>query len=215
MKVTKILSGTLFIVVLVLFYYLFVHTGAALPLLESVRNLGLLGVVIAILLLAVFCVLPVPSEFLILMNIEIYGVVWGTLYSWIGAIIGAGAALLISRWFFKSTIERLSGKYLVVMNTWIHKRGLIFGLLGLRILPFPYHVVNYAAGVLGIRLWPFLWTTAIGILPYDIAIAFLSYGVHNNTLQLDIYLGLALVIVVLLGWIFRRKLKLFIKPIKN
>lgn len=145
-----------------------------------VQSLGFYGVAIAVVAMAFMCIIPVPSEFLILINIEMYGVFWGSFYSWIGAVIGGVAAMYLTRWHFQPLYRRmLSEARQNQVDEWVRKRGTL-GLLGLRFTPFPFHALNYIAGVLGIRFWPFLWTTAVGLIPFYIFIGGAALGVTHG-----------------------------------
>ncbi|HKC31211.1 MAG TPA: VTT domain-containing protein, partial [Burkholderiales bacterium] len=48
-------------------------------------------------------------------------------------------------------------------------------LLLVRLVPLiSFNLVNYAAGLLGVGWWTFLWTTALGILPLTVAMVLLG-----------------------------------------
>ncbi|UOF90701.1 VTT domain-containing protein [Fodinisporobacter ferrooxydans] len=198
--------GTIVTVILFALYFYYVHTGKITPFIKSFQNLGIYGIALAILLLAILCVLPVPSEFLIVMNMEMYGIWFGTLYSWLGGIIGAVAALYLTRWLARPLVERMASKYLSQVNHWLHNRGST-GLLAVRFIPFiPYHLVNYIFGVMRIRLWPFVWTTALGILPFDLAMAGIFSGFRHGTLLWGA-VGVAIfALLSVLGFVYRKRI---------
>jgi uncharacterized membrane protein YdjX (TVP38/TMEM64 family) len=79
-------------------------------------------------------------------------------------------------------IEPLAKPYLGKVNRWLEKKGDI-GLLIIRFVPLvPYHFVNYASGLLRVNIKTFLWTTAIGILPFTITITCLYAGLREGKL---------------------------------
>jgi uncharacterized membrane protein YdjX (TVP38/TMEM64 family) len=48
-------------------------------------------------------------------------------------------------------------------------------LLVIRLMPvISFNLVNYAAGLLGVPWWRFLWTTALGILPIIVTMVVLG-----------------------------------------
>ncbi len=197
--------GVVMILALVFVYFYFLHTGRAHAIMRTVHGLGLMGRVLGILLMALASVLPVPSEFLSIFLLRFYGVIWGTIFSWVGGILGAVIALYVSRVLARPIVERLAGRYLHKVQPWISDHG-TFGLLVARFLPFvPYHLVNYAAGILRVRIWPFIWTTAVGTLPFQVALAGVYYGVSYGALPEGIAGVLLFVIVVFLGWRFRKR----------
>lgn len=197
--------GGLMVVALVFVYFYFLHTGRAHAIMRAVHHLGPAGIALGIALMALASVLPVPSEFLSIFLLRFYGVVWGTIFSWTGGIIGAVLALFASRILARPIVERAAGRYLHKIQPWIAGHG-AFGLLVARFLPFvPYHLVNYAAGILKVRLWPFIWTTAVGTLPFQLALASLYYGVSYGALPEGIAGVVLFLLVVALGWRFRRR----------
>ncbi len=202
--VTTIIGG-LMILALVFVYFYFLHTGRVHGIMRAVHGLGATGIAFGIALMALASVLPVPSEFLSIFLLRFYGVVWGTLFSWVGGILGAVIALYASRMLARPIVERAAGRYLHKVQPWIADHG-TFGLLIARFLPFvPYHLVNYAAGILRVRVWPFIWTTAVGTLPFQIALAGVYYGVSYGALPEGIAGVLLFAVVVALGWRFRKR----------
>lgn len=197
--------GTAVTVAFILIYAYYIHQGKIKELSHIIHRMGLLGIVMAILILAVLCVLPVPSEFVIIMNMEVYGAVQGIFYSWIGGIVGAIMAVYVTRWMARPLVERLGHKYIDDVNTWVNERGSV-GFLALRFVPFiPYHLVNYACGVLRVNLWTFTWTTALGILPFDLGMAGVFSGLRHGTLNWGIGGVLIFIVLMLAGWLSRRK----------
>ncbi|MEH7548921.1 MULTISPECIES: TVP38/TMEM64 family protein [Bacillaceae] len=163
-------------------YIYFLHSGAAKIWLESVRNLGLFGIIIGILIQTVVNVIPAPGEFVSLFLIEIYGPVAGGIYSWIGGILGALLAYYLSNWIARPIIEPLAKPYLEKVQVWLQKQGDI-GLLIIRFVPLvPYHFINYVSGILRVNIRAFTWTTSLGILPYTISVSCLFAGVRHGKL---------------------------------
>jgi len=71
-------------------------------------------------------------------------------------------------------------------------------LLFVRLVPLiSFNLVNYAAGLLGVRWWPFLWTTALGILPLTIAMVL----VGTELLQAPLWLWFTLAAALVLLWL--------------
>jgi uncharacterized membrane protein YdjX (TVP38/TMEM64 family) len=71
-------------------------------------------------------------------------------------------------------------------------------LLFIRLVPLiSFNLVNYAAGLLGVGWWPFLWTTAIGILPLTVAMVFLGGQILAAPLWAWVIGGLILVLLYL------------------
>ncbi|WP_440604409.1 TVP38/TMEM64 family protein [Bacillus sp. GB_SG_008] len=199
--------GSLIIFLLLTGIYLyFLHTGLAKVWLESIRHLGVFGILLGILIQTVVNVIPVPGEFVSLFLIEIYGAVAGGFYSWIGGILGAVLAYHLSNWLARPVIESLAKPYLVKIDRWLQKQG-VTGLLILRFVPLvPYHFINYTAGILGVNRRAFIWTTALGILPYTISVSSLFAGVRYGRFIPFILGGGLFILSFILSIVLRRKM---------
>lgn len=91
-------------------------------------------------------ILPVPGEFISIALMEIYGPIWGGVYSWIGGVLGAVGALYVTKWIAKPFFSKLAQPFLQRVEEFT-KRHETFGLLLIRFVPLvPYHFVNYAFG---------------------------------------------------------------------
>ena len=171
-----------------------------------VQSFGIYGILFSIFLMAVLAVIPVPSEFFVVINMEVYGVFWGLFYSWIGAVIGAVWAMYLTRWLGQAWLLRwLSARVQRQVDEWVSRRGTI-GLLTLRFVPLvPFHALNYVAGLLNVSLWPFVWTTAVGIIPFELMAGGLFVGISAGVIPGLVIGGAVLVFVGGLGYIFRKR----------
>lgn len=193
---TKLLSIiSILVIVCTSGYYLYlVHTGEADKLINRIRDFGQTGIVIGILVQSIVNIIPVPGEFVSIALMEIYGPVWGGVYTWIGGVLGAVGALYLTKWIAKPFFGKLAQPFLDKVEEFT-KRHETFGLLLIRFVPFvPYHFVNYAMGFLKINIWSFIWTTGLGILPFTIAMSGLYAGVRNGS-----FLWGAIGIVIFIG----------------
>ncbi|MFP3126115.1 VTT domain-containing protein [Ectobacillus funiculus] len=188
------------------FYLYCLHTGTAKVWLESIHHLGLLGIVIGIIIQTFVNVIPVPGEFVSLFMIEIYGPVAGGIYSWIGGILGAIVAYYLSNWIARPIMEPLVKPYLEKIDRWLQKNGDL-GLLIIRFVPLvPYHFINYGAGILRANKRAFIWTTALGILPYTISVSTLFAGVRHGSLIPFIIGGGLFILSSILSIALRKKI---------
>jgi uncharacterized membrane protein YdjX (TVP38/TMEM64 family) len=198
-------SLILFLLLTALYIY-YLRTGAAKEWLTSIRHLGFLGVVIGIIIQIIVNTLPVPGEFVSIFLIEVYGVVLGGLYTWIGGILGAILAFYLSRWLARPLIEPLAKPYLEKVDRWLQKKGDI-GLLLIRFVPLvPYHFVNYASGLLRVNIKAFIWTTAIGILPFTITISSLYAGLRQGKMIPFMVGGGLFIMSAILSFFLRKKI---------
>ncbi|TXK76974.1 TVP38/TMEM64 family protein [Paenibacillus sp. N3.4] len=191
---------------LIIGYYIYLlHTGQAQELLKSIQNLGFLGIIVGILVQTFANIVPVPGEFISVILMEIYGPIWGGIYTWIGGLAGAIGALYLTKWFAKPFFGKLAQPFLVKVESFIQKHQTI-GLLFIRLVPLvPYHFVNYAIGFLNVSIWRFIWTTGIGILPFTIAMSGIYAGVRQGSLIWGVVGGGLFVLLLILGLILRKR----------
>ncbi|GMA51213.1 TVP38/TMEM64 family protein [Alicyclobacillus contaminans] len=189
------------VALMIVFFHLDRHDQIS----NMIRASGGLGIVLSILLMALFCVIPVPSEFLMIMNMKVFGVWWGIFYTWVGAMLGA----LLVFWFARTVGRHLleafvSPERLRQVNRWITHRGPL-GLLLVRLVPLPFIVVNYAAGVLkSVRVLDYIWTTGIGLLPYDLGAALVFLGVSTRFHHYLVLGGIVVSAVWVGGYLYNR-----------
>lgn len=95
----------------------------------------------------------------------LFGQPWATLYVVVGATVGATLLFLAARTFFQELLRPYVARYLSKMEKGFEENAASY-LLFLRFVPlFPFWGVNLAPAFLGVRLWTFIWTTFIGIIP--------------------------------------------------
>ncbi len=171
----------------------------------AIQSSGVLGIGVAIFLMALFCVIPVPSEFLMIMNMKVFGVWWGILYTWVGAMLGAIAVFFLARRIGKRILQAfISDDHMRRVNRWIQDRGAL-GLLMVRLVPLPFIVVNYAAGVMeSVATWEYIWTTGVGLLPYDLGAALVFFGLSTKYIWWLVIGAIAVVGIWVAGYLFNR-----------
>jgi uncharacterized membrane protein YdjX (TVP38/TMEM64 family) len=137
-----------------------------------------------------------------------FGPLWGTLYVWIGATIGAGFAFLVARYAVRSTVERWvqASPRIARMDGQVAKHGWRIVMLTRLVPIFPFNLQNYAYGITRIGFWPYLITSSICILPGTAAFTFaggaLSDG-RGDVRRTLAYLAIAGVLLVLISLIPR------------
>ncbi|MFZ3130475.1 MAG: VTT domain-containing protein [Desulfosporosinus sp.] len=171
-----------------------------------IRAWGLGGVVFAIFLMAALCMTPIPSEGLVVLYLKIYGIYQGVFLAWLGSTLSAVAIFIIIRVFGQKLMQKLiSPERFEMVDNWVKGKGSL-GLLVARLLPIPAFAVNYIAGVMpSIKLWTYLWTAALAIIPYYVGTALVFLGVARETW---IWLVLGIVALILFwgtGYVFNKR----------
>jgi uncharacterized membrane protein YdjX (TVP38/TMEM64 family) len=103
------------------------------------------------------------------------GIVFGWLFGlWqalivvtIGLTLAAMVIFSLSRYLFQERIERSYTAFLTMMNNHLEKEG-AFYLVTLRLLHFPYSILNPVSGASRVSTWTFFWTTVVGLFPSNI-----------------------------------------------
>ena len=142
----------------------------------GVERLGWAGPVAIVLLLALAVVAsPIPSAPIALASGAAYGLVWGTTYTVVGAVLGASTAFLIARLALRDAVRG----WTVVQGPldWLERdrsQGWLMAAVALsRLVPFiSFDAVSYAAGVTALTFPRFLLATLAGVLPVSLALAY-------------------------------------------
>jgi uncharacterized membrane protein YdjX (TVP38/TMEM64 family) len=117
-------------------------------------------------LYAVVVALSVPGgAFLTVTGGFLFGLGLGTVYSVIGAMIGATGVFLACRTALGDALRRRAGPFLRRMEAGFRENALSY-LLVLRLVPiFPFWLVNLVPAFLGVSLRNFVTGTIVGIIP--------------------------------------------------
>ena len=188
--------------------------------LEDMKDLilswGFAAPIMSIVLMIMQAVIaPLPAFLITAANGLVFGVYWGTIISWTGAMCGALVSFMMSRFFYNSFskkilrhkqgieyIERLESKY-----------GFNI-ILTARLLPFiSFDVISYAAGLSRIRARSFFIATGIGMLPATIVYTVFGSEMEKLSAYSDrlFTFSILAVITLLMLWtvrgIYKRKQK--------
>lgn len=160
----KILLG---IVVLAGLIYLGRSAGGYIPEFAAwVDGLGALGPIVFIIGYAVAVVGFIPGSLLTLAAGAIFGLVEGTAYVFVAAVLGSTLAFLIARHGARAAIERrIEGdKRFAAIDRAVGAEGRKIVFL-LRLSPvFPFNLLNYSLGLTQVRLVDYL-IASVGMLP--------------------------------------------------
>ena len=156
--------------------------------------------------IALFAVLPAfffPVAVLALAGGLLFGLVRGSIYTFLGAIINCSLMFLLARYIGREKIRGLVQRKLPVqwqkrLEGLGGKEGALL-LVILRLIPaVPYNLINYAFGLTEMRLSSYLLFSAIGIIPGTLA--FINIGdkaLDPGSPDFWIALGLLLALLVI------------------
>jgi uncharacterized membrane protein YdjX (TVP38/TMEM64 family) len=163
---------------------------------ELIRGWGAWGVAGSLALMVLHSFVPFPAECLALANGMVFGLFWGSLITWSGAMLGAWLAFGLARTLGRPFVGRvLPARHRERIDAWSGDHGWS-ALLAARLVPvIAFNLINYAAGLVRVSWWTFTWTTAVGILPLTVLMVLL--GERMATMPAWAWVGLVLFAFVL------------------
>lgn len=191
--------GVLALVVVALFVTFLVFGGPSRQDIENlVESAGVLAPALFVIVYVIASVLVFPGAVLTAAGGVLFGTWWGTVLAVIGASLGAAAAFEIGRWLGRDQVERIAGDRISRFDDWLGRRGFT-AVLYVRLIPvFPFNLLNYAAGVTGVRRRDYLIATAVGIIPGTFAYAALGGNLTDPTSP-EFIAAVVLVVVLAIG----------------
>jgi uncharacterized membrane protein YdjX (TVP38/TMEM64 family) len=167
-----------------------------------IQSTGGWGVAGAIGLMVIRTVIPFPAGILPVVNGTIYGLFWGAVITWIGAMLSAYLAFGLARLFGAPFVQGImSEKQRERLRVW-SMRTAALDLFAARLIPFiSFNLINYAAGLMPVSLWTFSWTTGLGILP----VMLLLVALGDRALVLPWWVWSSAAVGIVLAWFFLRR----------
>ncbi|BAZ29767.1 hypothetical protein NIES4074_22140 [Cylindrospermum sp. NIES-4074] len=143
--------------------------------LQWIDGLGTLGAIAFITIYIIATVAFLPGSILTLGAGVVFGVLWGSIYVFIGATLGATAAFLVGRYLARGWVSRkiAGNKKFTAIDQAVGREGLKIVLLT-RLSPiFPFNLLNYALGITGVSLKDF-FIGSVGMLPGTIMYVYIG-----------------------------------------
>ncbi len=167
-----------------------------------VRAWGAWSALASVALMVLHSFLPLPAEIIPIANGMLFGPLLGIALTWAGAMLGAVLSFALARGLGRGFVR------LVVAEARFRRLERFSPrpgtLLYVRLVPFiSFNLVNYAAGLMGVPWWTFLWTTALGILPLTVAMVLLG----GQILRAPLWSWIAAAAALLLLWLLLERLR--------
>ncbi|QKQ75894.1 TVP38/TMEM64 family protein [Nostoc sp. TCL240-02] len=143
--------------------------------LQWIDRLGTVGAIAFIALYITATVAFFPGSILTLGAGVIFGAVWGSLYVFIGATLGATAAFLVGRYLARNWVagKIADNKKFAAIDQAVGREGLKIVLLT-RLSPiFPFNLLNYAFGITGVSLKDY-FIGSVGMIPGTIMYVYIG-----------------------------------------
>lgn len=201
MKVRKtVISMALFLGLALLCWYL----GTLVTPQELQTLLQSFGSWAAIAYVGLFTLLPAfffPVAVLALAGGLLFGLWWGSLYTFLGALFNCTLMFFLARYVGRKQVEALIQKKL--SPVWqrrlqnLNSNGGFLLLIILRLIPaVPYNLINYAFGLSAMSFGTYITASAIGIIPGTLA--FINIG--DKALDItspDFWIAIGLLVLLL------------------
>ena len=162
----KLVVAAAFLIGLATVSYFFPVLPALQNLCTWVGSLGLLGLLVVALLLAIGSLLFLPASPFIIAGSAVFGFPLGVVAALTGLALGASGGFCLSRWFLRKEISAQFRKNETfrAIDIAIEKEGWKIVIL-LRLCPIPFGFANYLYGLTAVRFRPYLIASLIGGLP--------------------------------------------------
>jgi uncharacterized membrane protein YdjX (TVP38/TMEM64 family) len=167
---------------------------------DFVRGHMLVSIIGFIFIYIVVAGLSLPgSPVLTMAGSFVFGVFGAVVYVNIGATIGAVTAFSLSRYLVGDWVQARYKNKLTIFNQQVEQNG-VYYLLTLRLMPlFPFTWINLFSGLTKMRLFTFLWTTSLGILPGTVVNAYAGSQLGRINSPEELFSSRVLIAFFLLG----------------
>lgn len=211
----KVILGLVFIVLVLglLSYFFWGPLSSLFTNPDKVRDLvssyGSLGPLIFILLVIIqIFIAPIPGQIAGLTSGYLFGAFFGTIYSMIGLIIGSWLVFLLSRKFGRPFVEKFVSIKLLKKFDKIMKKNGTFVLFLIFLIPgLPDDAVCYLAGLTDIKIRKLVLIAALGRFPGFLILNLVGAGIASDNQMISWILFGGLVVLSIIGYIFRKKLE--------
>ena len=176
-----------------------------------IRQSGLFGYSLYILLFIIATLFLLLGSILVIAGGIVFGPLLGTLLSLIAATLASSCSFLMARWLGRDLLLKYVGHShtFQAIEKGIARNGIDFLILTRLIPLFPYNIQNYAYGLTTIAFWPYTLISALTTLPGIVIYTVMASDLANEGITLRFILqlclaGLALFILVQLAKLYAR-----------
>ncbi len=160
------------------------------------------GPIVFILAFALGCIFAIPASVFCIAAGLIWGWLGGAMYSIVGGALGAILSFFVGRYLGEGFLARF-GRVGRMVAKQVDHAG-FRNMLALRFIPgIPFAVLNYGAGVCGVRFRDYILSTILGITPPMLVFAYCADALFNGSMtEGDAAWRLLLVCVLMLTLTF-------------
>ncbi len=157
--------------------------------------------IVYVFLYALGCVVALPASLFVIAAGFIWGWLLGGCYAMVGGMFGAIVSYFLGRFIGEGLLERF-GRIGRVVAKQVDHAG-FKTLLVLRNIPgVPFAVMNYGAGVAGVKFRDYFFATLIGIAPSKFVFTYCADALFNGSMsEGDAFKRLLVVCVLVLAMV--------------
>jgi uncharacterized membrane protein YdjX (TVP38/TMEM64 family) len=138
--------------------------------------------IVYVLLYAAGCVVALPASIFVIAAGFIWGWLLGGMYAMVGGTLGAVISFFAARFLGEGLLTRF-GRIGAVVAKQVDHAG-FKTLLVLRNVPgIPFAVLNYGAGVAGVRFRDYFFATILGIAPSKFVFTYCADALFNGSMS--------------------------------
>lgn len=165
-------------------------------LVERFQALGLWGPIAYMIFYFVAPPLFIPGSVITIAGGALFGPLWGTVYTIIGATGGASLAFLIARYAVADWVEKKTAGMLKKIKEGVEEEGWRF-VAFTRLVPlFPFNLLNYAFGLTRVKFSHYVVASFFCMLPGAAAYTYIGYAGREATVGSE---GLVIKITTAVG----------------
>ncbi|MEG2990654.1 MAG: TVP38/TMEM64 family protein [Citrobacter sp.] len=161
---------------------------------DLIRQSGMFGYALYILLFIVAALCLIPGSVLVIVGGILFGPVMGTLVSLFAATVASALSFLLARWLGRDLLLKYVGHTTIfqAIEKGIAQSGIDF-LIFTRLVPlFPYNIQNYAYGLTTISFWSFTVISAVTTLPGLFIYTLMSHELASEGITLAFMVKLSI-----------------------
>jgi len=145
----------------------------------------------------------IPTSPLMAAGAVVFGTAFGSLYNYLGSILGAALSFYLARGLGHELILHLFGNRLKRFEKTLERHG-FWAIVRIRFIPVPFPVVNFGSALVGVKpgtfllasalgliipipIWTYLWSSILGVAGGDDA----AHAGRNVALALGLFLLLS------------------------
>ncbi len=162
--------------------------------------------VIILIIIIEVVIAPLPGGFIPIVTGALFGIVPGTIYSWLGNVIGASLAWLLANKLGHHFVEKLFLKrQIAYYNAFIERHQLLIWIM--YIFPiFPIDVISFCMGLSAIRFKKFVLLVTLALLPHMLILNLFGELLFNKDVVRTLWaIGGVIISIVVYSYVTERR----------